>query len=426
MTFLNTPDIAAIAERNAPQASNSTAGGIEVPAEPLAAELSDLEQCHNSVVPYRRIDNPRDLKALLGAALAVESGLDLESILKKCVEEAASLVGARYGALGVLNESGDSLSQFFTTGMSPNEISDIGDLPAGLGVLGVLIRNPKPIRIDDISKHPASVGFPAKHPTMTSFLGVPISIRGEVYGNLYLTEKIDGDGFTQEDENLVLSLASAAGIAIENAQLHERVQELALADDRERIARDLHDIVIQRIFATGISLQAIIRLIDNDEAAFRIQEAIDNLDETIRQVRTAIFSLEATRFSSSDGLRSRVLDLIDESSRGLGFQPQVRFAGAIDSEVNDKVAGELLASLREILANVARHAMANSVNIEISIEKNDIVLEINDDGIGIKDTTKSRGKGIENFCGRATELGGSCVLHNRSEGGTAVIWRAPI
>ena len=198
---------------------------------------------------------PRSLRELLDAVLALGSDLDLPSMLRRIIEGAVGLVDARYGALGVLDDAGTRLEQFITVGIDDVTHGLIGDLPVGHGILGLLIVDAKPLRLPDLREHPDSFGFPPHHPPMRSFLGVPIRVRDQVFGNLYLTDKTTAEVFSDVDEELMVGLAAAAGVAIENARLHARVQEFALVEDRERIARDLHDTVIQRLFATGLSLQ---------------------------------------------------------------------------------------------------------------------------------------------------------------------------
>jgi GAF domain-containing protein len=237
------------------------------------------------------------LRALLGAVLAIGVDLDLEAVLSRVIRTAVDLVGARYGALGVVDDDGTRLVQFVTVGIGPDERAAAGDPPTGHGVLGTLIADAEPLRVADISRHPDAVGFPPGHPTMTTFLGVPIFIRGDVFGTLYLADKGPGPvggvaEFSEADEQLVTGLASAAAVAIDNARLHARVREVDLVGDRERIARELHDTVIQRLFATGLSLQAAVRLVDRPEAVERIERTIDDLDETVRQIRYAIFGLQ--------------------------------------------------------------------------------------------------------------------------------------
>ena len=304
------------------------------------------------------VAGPRSLRELLDAVLALGSDRDPPSMLRRIVEAAIGLADARYGALGVLDDTGTRLAQFITVGIDDTTHSLIGELPEGRGILGHLIVDAKPLRLPDLREHPDSFGFPPNHPPMRSFLGVPIRVRDEVFGNLYLTDKTTAEVFTDVDEELVVGLATAAGIAIENARLHTRVREFALVEDRERIARDLHDTVIQRLFATGLSLQRTARLVptDADAAVARIEAAVDDLDLTVKHIRSAIFKLESSRVTSGGGLRDGVLALGRQAAGALGFEPRCFFDGPVDSGVGADLATELLATLREALTNVARHA----------------------------------------------------------------------
>jgi len=171
-------------------------------------------------VSLLRIDDPVKLRRLMSSMLLIEANLALPALLRRLVEEACAMVGARYGALGVLNPDRSALDEFIVVGMDDDEVAGIGSLPTGRGVLGLLISDPRPLRLPDIAAHPESFGFPANHPPMSSFLGVPIKVRDAVYGNLYLTDKVGWSEFTRDDESLIRALASAAGLAIEKARLH--------------------------------------------------------------------------------------------------------------------------------------------------------------------------------------------------------------
>src|SRR5215204_6183134 len=209
----------------------------------------------------------RSLRQLLDAVLTIGLDLDLPAMLRRIIGSAVDLVDATYGALGVLDETGTRLSQFITVGIEEEDHHKIGHLPEGHGILGLLIVDAKPLRLPDLTEHPDSFGFPPHHPPMRSFLGVPIRVRDEVFGNLYLTDKTSAEVFNDVDEELIVGLAGAAGVAIENARLARRVHELAVVEDRERIARDLHDTVIQRLFATGMSLQSSVGVVRSDPDA---------------------------------------------------------------------------------------------------------------------------------------------------------------
>ncbi|HUC36997.1 MAG TPA: GAF domain-containing sensor histidine kinase [Acidimicrobiales bacterium] len=376
-------------------------------------------------MPYHSIREPEQLQALLDAVFVIEAELELPGILRRIVEAACKLTGARYGALGVLDVSGKALSEFVHVGIDEATVDEIGHLPEGAGILGLLIVEPQPIRLKDLSEHPDSVGFPPHHPPMRSFLGVPVRVRGEVYGNLYLTEKQGAEDFSDGDQDVIVALAAAAGIAVDNARLHARVGELTMAADRERIARELHDTVIQRLFSTGLSLQSVLPTVEDLDLRSRIQEAVTSLDDTIRQVRTTIFALEPPP-AARKGVRARVLDICAEAARTLGFEPEVRFSGAIDRGVRSPLATELLSVLREALSNVARHASAHRAEVEVSVD-GALALRVVDDGRGVADTSAaSGGRGMSNMAERAELLGGTFSVSNRPGGGTEVSWIVPL
>lgn len=371
------------------------------------------------------VAGPTSLRRLLDAVLTIGSDLDLPAVLHRIVEAATDLVDARYGALGVLDDTRTRLAEFLAVGVDERTHRAIGEPPEGHGILGVLIVDATPLRLPDLHRHPDSYGFPPNHPPMRSFLGVPIRVRGEVFGNLYLTDKTSAEVFTDVDEELAVGLAAAAGVAIENARLHARVQELALVEDRERIARDLHDTVVQRLFATGMSLQGGARLVrvDPDAAVARIETAVDDLDVTVKHIRSAIFALEATRVST-DGLRDRVLALVRQAAGPLGFEPKVLFDGPLDTGVSEEVGAEMLATLREALSNVARHAHATRVEIELVADQQ-LELRVADDGVGPAAARATRGHGLKNMATRAARLGGRLELRARQPTGTALEWRVP-
>ena len=337
-----------------------------------------------------------------------------------------TLIDARYCALGVLDTSGEGLAEFVHVGMDPGEIAAIGHLPEGHGILGLLILDPKPLRLRVLGDHPDSFGFPPNHPPMGSFLGVPIRVRGQVFGNLYLTDKQGADEFSEEDENLAVALAGAAGVAVENSRLLARVRDLTLVEDRERIAADLHDTVIQRLFATGLSLQGTTRRIDDAATAAKVQEAVDNLDETIRQIRSTIFGLESSRIVGR-GLRSEILALATEAAVSLGFEPRVRFDGLIDHRVDARIGEQLLAVLREALSNVVRHAGASRVTVVVTVTDVELVAEVIDDGVGAGPGERIGGKGVASLHHRAEALGGTLELRGNQDGvGTTMSWRVPL
>ena len=527
--------------------------------------------------------------ALLEAVVAVGSHLELEVVLRRIVEAAVELVSARYGALGVIGEGG-RLAEFVPVGLDESEIARIHHWPEGHGLLGELITNPRPLRLHDLATDPRSSGFPDGHPPMRSFLGVPVRIRDEVYGNLYLTEKQGGD-FDEEDEALVQALAAAAGVAIENARLyaearrqqqwlrataevtqrllsgdqrgevldlvtsqalgisgadlvvlalpagdrnqlviehacgdgaaealglvlpaegsasgivmasgtplaiddfsgdarvaqvarehiplgpavlvplgpggdvrgvltagrhqgalplppaavdmlitfaaqagiglelaeHRRdAQRLELFEDRDRIARDLHDLVIQRLFATGMSLQGTTAMMSDPEVMQRVEKAVDALDETIREIRSAIFSLQSRGVAEHPAVRGRILGVVEEMTDSLGYPPGLRMAGQLDTRVPAPVAEQLLAALREALANAAKHAKASRVDITVEAGT-DLVLTVRDNGVGLGGP--ARRSGLANLAERAAELGGTMRATAAEGGGTELEWRVPL
>ncbi len=356
--------------------------------------------------------------------MSLGTDLDLPVVLRRLTEAAVELVDASYGALGVLSADRSHLSSFVTVGISDEESARIGELPKGHGILGLLIVRPEPLRLPNLSEHPESFGFPPNHPPMTSFLGVPVVVRGEVFGNLYLTDKRDGAEFTDTDEELAIGLAAAAGVAIENARLLVRTRELDIAHERERIARDLHDTVIQRLFATGLSLQSAARLADQPEVEDRIQQAVDELDLTVRDVRSSIFELNPPP-SSSRGLRRQLLAVGDEFFDALGFAPTFRFEGPVDSGVPDALTTHVVAVVREGLANIAKHAGSPTAEVHVSVGGGQVTVVLEDAGRGLGDRGTS-GNGIKNLTTRAAELGGTFDVGERRGGGTAIRWQVPI
>ncbi|NUU22529.1 MAG: GAF domain-containing protein [Streptomycetaceae bacterium] len=530
------------------------------------------------------------LQGLLEAVVSVGADLDLHATLYRIVEEAVELVDAEFGAIGVLGPQGPEreLVDFIHVGLDDETAARIGDLPRGRGILGLLIDDPEPLRLADLTLHPSSYGFPAHHPPMHSFLGVPIRLRDEVFGNLYLTEKRGRSGFSAEDKQVVRALAAAAGVAIENARLYTQAREreewiqgsvditttllgtedpdealhvvarrarslasadfsaiylpqqdgsylveitdgedvsalagtsipkgspladlidagrsmfiadmstdprvmleqsrafgpglfvplaagdrvlgaleldrsigavpftgteqamfkafagqaavalmlaaaqrdrsrLAVYEDRDRIARDLHDLVVQRLFATGMMLQGAARLAKVPEVIRRLNQAVDELDATIREVRSTIFALQQTPGDAEPGVRARVLREAAAAAPALGFEPAVDFVGPVDSRVTDDVAEQLLAALREALSNAARHAHASRVEVALVVEEN-AVLTVTDDGVGIPET--GRRSGLDNRRTRAESRGGVAGFGPGPDGrGTTITWRAPV
>ena len=541
------------------------------------------------------------MHGLLEAVVIVGGHLDLETVLKRIVEAAVALVDARYGALGVIGED-KQLAEFVPVGLDDAEIAAIDHWPEGRGLLGLLIHDPQTLRLGEISEHPASFGFPPGHPPMHSFLGAPIRVRDAVFGNIYLTEKAGGGSFDEDDEAVLVALAAAAGVAVENARLYDEAQRqqrwlrasgevtsrllsgtepdevlsliaqlagdlagadlvmLALPDDdrkrlvieyatgeraqdarglvlpgeeslsglvlatgeplivadfshdqraaevardalglgpavvvplgtpgnvrgvltagrapgrqpfapaaaemiatfaaqaavavelaehrreterlsvfedRDRIARDLHDLVIQRLYATGMSLEGATPLITRPEVATRVRTAVDAMDETIKDIRATIFALQARSTEKPPGTRARILAVADEMAGPLGFAPSLRLSGPLDDLITGEVAEHLLTALREALSNAARHANASRVDVTIEISSagsgagstggNIAILRVRDNGIGINDVVKR--SGLRNLADRAAQLDGTMQVGPHKDGGTLLEWTVPL
>ena len=376
-------------------------------------------------MPFRGIEDPAKLRRLLEATLLLEADLELPTLLRHLIDEARSMTSARYGAIGVLNDERTALIEFITVGLESEEEHQIGPRPTGKGVLGVLITDPRPLRLASLASHPDSFGFPPNHPPMTSFLGVPITVRGEVYGNLYLTDKVGWSEFTSDDESLVEALALAAGIAVENARLHQKVQQVAVYEDRDRLARDLHDTVIQRLFAVGLSLQSLAVAAASSDIRERLDAAITDLDDTIKQIRSTIYQLGSA--PTDQGTRASILALVKDLNPVVGCAVEVSFDGPVDSTISRDIAEHLLAVVREALTNIGRHANARHASLSLSVVDGACRLHITDDGGGIRASAAGEGGfGLVNLRRRAEKLQGSFVTENPAAGGTSLIWQVPV
>ena len=374
-------------------------------------------------VPYTGVEDPKKLQRLMAAVLMITGDIELQRLLHDIAEEARSLVDARYAALGVLNPTRTGLEEFIAVGLSDAEQEAIGPRPNGRGVLGLLITEPRPLRLERLGAHPESYGFPPNHPPMTSFLGVPIRVRDDVYGNLYLTDKIGATAFSDEDEALAEALALAAGIAIQTARLHDQVRVLSVLDERDRIARDLHDRVIQRLFAVGMTLQGVARMNDPTLSRDRIERAVDELDTTIAEIRSTIFELGES--SIPGGLRQSIVRLSEEMVPLLGARPELSFHGAIDNTVPRQTGDHVVAVVREALTNAGKYAAASAYRVTLRVD-DDIVLEVADNGTGFDPSTTSRGLGLVNMRNRAEKLGGSFQVLSKPGEGTRLVWAVPI
>ena len=372
-------------------------------------------------VAYHQITDPERLHALIDAIMLIEQEADLTELLADIVKLATNLVGARYGALGVVSQDGQQLTRFITHGMTDEESALIGAAPHGRGLLGETIHHGAPVRVPDLHVDERAVGFPAGHPDMTAFLGVPVTTGdGHIFGNLYLANA-DGDPvFSEQDEQLVEAFGRAAGLVIDQATLRSRLREYTLTEERERLARDLHDTVIQRIFGVGLALQMTLPAITDPDARTRVDRALDDLDDTVREIRTTIFEIDFEQVTSHT-LVERIMALTSELGQRLGVTALVTLDPALSDGVSDNVAQNLTQALREILSNIARHSQATEVDVRVDLEDSMVVLSIRDNGVGFI-ANVGPGRGLRNLSARARLLGGSCTVESNLGSGTLVRW----
>ncbi|MBK8899630.1 MAG: GAF domain-containing sensor histidine kinase [Anaerolineaceae bacterium] len=369
----------------------------------------------------------RQLAALDKATMAISGELTLDKVLQQIVDAARDLAEAQYAALGVPNSQG-LLETFIDSGMPEQEAVLIPHLPKGHGLLGAIIKERRTIRIPRIGDDPRSVGFPAGHPPMVPFLGVPVVAGGEVMGNLYLTNKIGADEFTQMDQDLVELLAAHAAVAIQNARLYEQVGRLAIVEERTRIGMDLHDGIIQSIFAVGLTLESTkLSLPNNPEDADNLlSHAIEGLNATIRDIRNFILDLRPHRFQGN--LEQGLGRLVRE------FQANTMVAVSLSAQpealtvLSASVARSLFLTTQEALANIARHAQATQVIVSIEQQDNNIILRISDDGHGFDMASKnySIGHGLANMRARAKDLNGTFKIVSAPGQGTTIKLEVPI
>jgi signal transduction histidine kinase len=367
--------------------------------------------------------------ALDRATRAIAGELDLDRVLQLIVDSVRALVEARYAALGTFDATG-RIERFITSGIAHELRQSIGPLPQGHGLLGTIIRDGVTLRIPDISKHPDSFGFPPHHPPMRSLLGVPIRVGRSIAGNFYLTEKEGrASEFSSDDEELVEIFALHAGIAIQNARLHQEVQQLAVYDERLRISRDLHDGIIQSIYAVGLSLEDVPDLVGTSpaEAVDRVDRAIDRLHTTIADIRTFIVGLGP---EVGGGLAATLESMIREVLVGsdVDMALDVDAATALDDRLSPEAAHELVQVIREAVSNVARHSGAVTASVSLGVEGDSAMLRIEDDGLGFDAARRLGGGhfGLANIRDRAAALGGTLTIESGSGIGTRIIVAIPL
>jgi signal transduction histidine kinase len=363
--------------------------------------------------------------ALDAATRAIAAEPSLDRVLQLIVDRVRPLVRARYAALGIVDEHG-VMERFITSGMDEDTIHAIGPYPKGRGFLGVIVRENRTIRVTDVMADSRRSGFPANHPPMHSFLGVPVQVEGQSVGNLYLTEKQGAPEFGQDDVRLVETFALHAGIAMHNARMHDQLKRLAVVAERERISQDLHDGIIQSLYAVGLTLEDLDELMVDDpsEASARVDQAIDSIHGTIRDIRSFIVGLgpEYLQGSSVAG----VLAALAEEVRATHII-DVRLDLSSSVELDAERTTQLMHLAREALSNVVRHAGATRITIQLGGDPGGLSLKIADDGRGFDlAQVPTRGhRGLLNMRGRAESLGGTLEIETGTIG-TQVTFRLPV
>jgi len=367
------------------------------------------------------------VQALSDAIGGIAGILTVEDVLELIVDRVRGLVGAKYAALGILAEDRLRIERFITSGITPEQRRLLGDPPQGHGLLGLIIKEGRSLRITDIPAHPESYGFPPNHPPMTTLLGVPVRLKNRIIGNLYLTDKIDAQEFSDDDQRLVELFAAHAGVAIENARLHEAVQYLAVVDERERIGKDLHDGIIQSLYAISLSLEDVPELMADDanEAAGRVDRAIDNLNAAIADLRQFVVGLRPEHVDRTDfiGLLAMLADQVRRD--GVVAVDLDLPAERVDLPAHTR--GEVLQIAREALSNTARHAGASTARVSLRREDHALRLVLSDDGSGFDRSVAAPvgHHGLANMRDRAEALGGSLDLES-DETGTTIIVMVPL
>ncbi len=367
------------------------------------------------------------LKAVDEAARAIAGLLNIEDALQLIVERVRSLVGARYAALGIVGAD-DRIERFITSGITPHERAAIGPLPRGRGLLGLIIREARSYRITNIAAHPDSSGFPAKHPPMTSFLGVPVTSQGRSVGNFYLTDKAGATEFTPADQRLVELFALHAGIAIDNARLHQQAANYAIVEERDRIGRDLHDGIIQSLYAVSLSLEDVPEMMASSpgEAEGRVDAAIDSLQVSIRELRNFIYGLRPETFDGAD-VRAGIVALGEQFRYNTLVEIEIDVDAEAGRDLSPEHGAELLQLVRESLSNAARHARARHLLVTFRREEDGTTLVVADDGVGFDalSPVAAGHQGLANMRARAEAIGATMRVESAKGEGTRIIVALP-
>ena len=365
------------------------------------------------------------ISAFDAATRAIAELHSVDDVLQVIVDQVRPLVGAQYAALGIVDADG-VMERFITAGMDGATRATIGNLPRGHGLLGLIVRENRSFRIPDLAVDPRRYGFPPHHPPMHSFLGVPVTVQGRSVGNLYLTNKTDADEFSADDQSLVESFAIHAGIAIENARLHEQVQRLAIVDERERISKDLHDGIIQNLYAVGLSLEDVPDLVrgEPEEVERRVERAIDSLHLTIRDIRNFIFGLRPELLSGTT-LTNGLLALVEEFRHNSMIDVELH-VGDMETEPDDYATAHLLGIVSEALSNVARHSGATRATVFVQSQRvHGLKLVVEDNGHGFDPTTVGAlgHQGLVNMRSRVASVGATVEFISDSSGTRILVHR---
>jgi len=389
----------------------------------------ELQSRRDRELANLRAENERLRKRLVNlSALGqrIAASLDVETVFQAVVDSACELTGARFGALGVF-DSQRRIVQFLTHGLSEEERRRIGKPPEGLGILGWLQDLQEPLRLGDLTKHPRAVGFPANHPPMKTFLGAPVRHGDDVLGNVYLTEKENSEGFTPEDENLLVLFAAQAAMAIRNAQLHRQVQDLVVLEERERIGMDLHDGVIQSLYATGLRLETCLEDLEQHPAAVaaQLRAAIDQLNQVIADVRSYIFQLRPAVLSETD-LAGAIGGLLRELKVNTLVDVDLTEEPGACHGLSEEQTSALFLVAQEALTNTRKHALASKVVACLEQRDGLFTLAIRDDGAGFDPASVQKGQGLHNMRERVEKLGGTITLSSAPSKGAELIVRVPL
>jgi signal transduction histidine kinase len=370
-----------------------------------------------------RADNERlrrRLATLSRLGQRVAFSLDVDAVFQDVVDCACELTGARYGALAVFDAHG-RIVKFVTHGLSEADRDRIGAPPEGLGILGWLRDLDEPLRLGDLAAHPRSVGFPQDHPRMKTFLGAPIRYVDQKLGNIYLTDKERGEDFTPEDESLLVLFAAQAAMAIRNAELHRRIQDLALIEERDRIGMDLHDGVIQSLYATGLRLESCREDLEEGDpkTAAELTKAIEQLNQVIGDIRSYIFRLQPGVLANAD-LAGAIGALLHELKVNALSEVELREAPGACRGLSGEQTNALFLIAQEALTNVRKHARASRVSAHLDRQANVLVMKIRDDGAGFDPACANSGHGLRNMRERVEKLGGTFALQSRPGAGSEV------